>query len=59
MSAVFALPAAVRLPRTVAVRRALLAGLFLVGFVLLGIGFGTGAHAADRTPADGHRPHPR
>ncbi|MEU5301194.1 hypothetical protein ACH4YO_06840 [Streptomyces noursei] len=54
MSAVFALPAAVRLPRTVAVRRALLAGLFLVGFVLLGIGFGTGAHAADRTPADGH-----
>ncbi|MYT33246.1 MULTISPECIES: hypothetical protein [unclassified Streptomyces] len=54
MSAVFALPAAVRLPRTVAVRRALLAGLFLIGFVLLGIAFGTGAHAADRTPADGH-----
>ncbi|WP_369358250.1 hypothetical protein [Streptomyces sp. cg2] len=54
MSAVLALPAAVRLPRTVAVRRALLSGLFLIGFVLLGIAFGTGAHAADRSPADGH-----
>ncbi|KUL49588.1 hypothetical protein ADL22_08330 [Streptomyces sp. NRRL F-4489] len=50
----FVLPAAVRLPRTVAARRALLAGLFLIGFVLLGIAFGTGAHAADRTPAGGH-----
>ncbi|MFG2828956.1 hypothetical protein ACGFWI_16100 [Streptomyces sp. NPDC048434] len=49
MSAVFALPAAVRLPRTVAVRRALLAGLFLVGFVALGFAFGPGAHADDRT----------
>lgn len=46
-------PAAVRLPRTVAVRRALLAGLFLIGFVLLGVAYGSGAHAADRTPADG------
>ncbi|MFK0292997.1 hypothetical protein ACIQU6_21325 [Streptomyces sp. NPDC090442] len=54
MSAVFALPAAVRPPRTVVVRRALLAGLFLIGFVLLGVAFGTGAHAADRTPADRH-----
>ncbi|MGW1839559.1 hypothetical protein [Streptomyces sp. NPDC002067] len=41
--------AAVRLPRTVAVRRALLAGLFLVGFVALGFAFGPGAHADDRT----------
>ncbi|MEX2969342.1 hypothetical protein [Streptomyces sp. C184] len=49
MSAVLALPAAVRLPRTVAVRRALLAGLFLVGFAALGFAFGPGAHAADRT----------
>ncbi|MFE1174695.1 hypothetical protein [Streptomyces sp. NPDC058773] len=49
MSAVLVLPAAVRLPRTVAVRRALLAGLFLVGFVALGFAFGPGAHADDRT----------
>ncbi|MFB6436673.1 hypothetical protein ACFCVY_07805 [Streptomyces sp. NPDC056411] len=49
MSAVLALPAAVRIPRTVAARRALLAGLFLVGFVALGFAFGPGAHAADRT----------
>ncbi|MFB7633849.1 hypothetical protein ACFC0M_23300 [Streptomyces sp. NPDC056149] len=54
MSAVFALPAAVRPPRTVAVRRALLAGLFLIGFALLGVAFGTGAHAADRTSTDRH-----
>ncbi|MEU2361629.1 hypothetical protein AB0O47_07490 [Streptomyces noursei] len=53
MSAVFVTPAAVRLPRTVAVRRALLAGLFLIGFVLLGVAYGSGAHAADRTPVDG------
>ncbi|MEV0369977.1 hypothetical protein AB0I10_09155 [Streptomyces sp. NPDC050636] len=45
------MPAAVRLPRTVAARRALLAGLFLVGFVALGFAFGTGAHAEDRTGA--------
>lgn len=49
LSAVLALPAAVRLPRTVAARRALLAGLFLVGFVALGFAFGPGAHADDRT----------
>ena len=49
MSAVSVLPATVRLPRTVAVRRALLAGLFLVGFVALGFAFGPGAHAEDRT----------
>ncbi|WP_199896494.1 hypothetical protein [Streptomyces niger] len=48
MSAVLALPAAVRLPRTVAVRRALLIGLFLVGFVALAVAFGGAtAHAAD------------
>ncbi|MFJ8671160.1 hypothetical protein [Streptomyces sp. NPDC093589] len=44
-------PAAVRLPRTVAARRALLAGLFLVGFVALGFAFGSGAHADDRDSA--------
>lgn len=49
LSAVLVLPAAVRLPRTAAVRRALLAGLFLVGFVALGFAFGPGAHADDRT----------
>ncbi|MEU2792803.1 hypothetical protein [Streptomyces sp. NPDC007100] len=43
-----ALPAAARLPRTAVVRRALLAGLFLVGFVALGLALGDGAHAADR-----------
>ncbi|MFD7664915.1 hypothetical protein [Streptomyces sp. NPDC059788] len=48
MSAVPAPFAAVRLPRTVVVRRALLAGLFLAGFVALGFAFGGGAHAADR-----------
>lgn len=43
-----ALPAAVRLPRTVVVRRALLTGLFLIGFVALAVAFGGGtAHAAD------------
>ncbi|MFF3275713.1 hypothetical protein ACFYWU_32970 [Streptomyces chrestomyceticus] len=47
MSAVPALPAAARLPRSAAVRRALLAGLFLAGFVALGIAFGGGAQAAD------------
>ncbi|WP_158813301.1 hypothetical protein [Streptomyces rimosus] len=49
MSAVTALPAAARLPRSVVVRRALLAGLFLAGFVALGFAFGGGAQAADRT----------
>ncbi|MER7400688.1 hypothetical protein ABT381_34825 [Streptomyces sp. NPDC000151] len=50
MPAVLALPAAVRLPRTVAVRRALLSGLFLIGFVVLAVAFGGGtAHAADTT----------
>ncbi|MFI0260457.1 hypothetical protein ACH4OW_15650 [Streptomyces sp. NPDC017056] len=43
-----ALPAAARLPRTAVVRRALLAGLFLAGFVALGLALGDGAHAADR-----------
>ncbi|MFI9047840.1 hypothetical protein [Streptomyces sp. NPDC053427] len=49
MSAVLTLPAAVRLPRTVAARRALVAGLFLVAFVALGFAFGPGAHADGRT----------
>ncbi|WP_159393353.1 hypothetical protein [Streptomyces rimosus] len=49
MSAVTAPPAAARLPRSVLVRRALLAGLFLAGFVALGFAFGGGAQAADRT----------
>ncbi|WP_158706386.1 MULTISPECIES: hypothetical protein [Streptomyces] len=49
MSAVTAPPAAARLPRSVVVRRALLAGLFLAGFVALGFAFGGGAQAADRT----------
>ncbi|MCB5911204.1 hypothetical protein LIU39_28240, partial [Streptomyces sp. SF28] len=49
MSAVSVVPAAVRLPRTVAARRALLAGFFLIGFVALGFAFGPGAHADDRT----------
>ncbi|WP_158795083.1 hypothetical protein [Streptomyces sp. NRRL S-337] len=48
MSAAFALPGPVRLSRTVAVRRALVAGLFLVGFAVLGFAFGPGAHADDR-----------
>ncbi|MFB1043071.1 hypothetical protein [Streptomyces chrestomyceticus] len=47
MSAVSALPAAARLPRSAVVRRALLAGLFLAGFVALGFAFGGGAQAAD------------
>ncbi|KOT98626.1 hypothetical protein ADK86_16065 [Streptomyces sp. NRRL F-5755] len=42
-------PAAARLPRSVLVRRALLAGLFLAGFVAFGFAFGGGAQAADRT----------
>jgi hypothetical protein len=48
LSAAFALPAAVRLPRTVAARRALLAALFLGGFLALAFLFGGSAHAAER-----------
>jgi len=48
LSAAFALPAAVRLPRTVAARRALLAALFLGGFLALAFVFGGSAHAAER-----------
>ncbi|MEU9500191.1 hypothetical protein [Streptomyces sp. NPDC048196] len=72
MSAAFALPGPVRLSRTVAVRRALLAGLFLMGFAVLGFAFGPGAHADDRasspvpsgatSPAQTHpqmHPHPQ
>ncbi|QKV94424.1 hypothetical protein HUT19_23905 [Streptomyces sp. NA02950] len=51
MSAVFALPAAVRLPRTVAARRALLTAFFLGGFLALAFLFGGGAHAAERPEA--------
>ncbi|WP_432037338.1 hypothetical protein [Streptomyces cucumeris] len=46
MSAVFALSAAVRLPRTVAARRALVAAFFLGGFLALAFLFGGTAHAA-------------
>ncbi|MEU9790523.1 hypothetical protein AB0E27_07810 [Streptomyces sparsogenes] len=45
----FAVPAAVRLPRTAAARRALLAALFLGGFLALAFLFGGSAHAAERT----------
>lgn len=48
LSAAFALPAAVRLPRTVAARRALLAALFLGGFLALAFLFGGSAQAAER-----------
>lgn len=53
MSAVSAMPAAVRLPRTAAARRALLAALFLGGFLALAFLFGGSAHAAERTDAGG------
>ncbi|WP_346178300.1 hypothetical protein [Streptomyces cuspidosporus] len=46
-----AMPAAVRLPRTAAARRALLAALFLGGFLALAFLFGGSAHAAERTDA--------
>ncbi|MES4901230.1 MULTISPECIES: hypothetical protein [unclassified Streptomyces] len=47
------MPVAVRLPRTAAARRALLAALFLGGFLALAFLFGGSAHAADRTDAGG------
>ncbi len=53
MSAVSAMPVAVRLPRTAAARRALLAALFLGGFLALAFLFGGSAHAADRTDTGG------
>ncbi|WP_143645161.1 hypothetical protein [Streptomyces antioxidans] len=43
-----AVSVAVRLPRTVAARRALLAALFLGGFLALAFLFGGSAHAAER-----------
>ncbi|WP_349345131.1 hypothetical protein [Streptomyces rapamycinicus] len=49
MSVTSAMPVAVRLPRTVAARRALLAALFLGGFLALGFLFGGSAHAAERS----------
>ncbi|MEU1801108.1 hypothetical protein [Streptomyces sp. NPDC019937] len=42
------MPAAVRLPRTVAARRALTAALFLGGFLALAFLFGGSAHAAEK-----------
>ncbi|GAA1685413.1 hypothetical protein GCM10009680_26130 [Streptomyces yatensis] len=48
MSVVSAMPVTVRLPRTVAARRALLAALFLGGFLALAFLFGGSAHAAER-----------
>ncbi|MDW6061996.1 hypothetical protein SAZ11_33205 [Streptomyces sp. FXJ1.4098] len=48
-----ATPVAVRLPRTAAARRALLAALFLGGFLALAFLFGGSAHAADRTDTGG------
>ncbi|KAK1181281.1 hypothetical protein B7755_025975 [Streptomyces sp. NBS 14/10] len=47
------MPVAVRLPRTAAARRALLAALFLGGFLALAFLFGGSAHAADRTDPGG------
>ncbi|MGO4754431.1 hypothetical protein AB4212_38515, partial [Streptomyces sp. 2MCAF27] len=47
------MPVAVRLPRTAAARRALLAALFLGGFLALAFLFGGSAHAADRTDTGG------
>ncbi|MDX3227458.1 hypothetical protein [Streptomyces sp. ME19-01-6] len=47
------MPVAVRLPRTAAARRALLAALFLGGFLALAFLFGGSAHAAERTDAGG------
>ncbi|BBJ43038.1 hypothetical protein SSPO_057560 [Streptomyces antimycoticus] len=52
MSVVSAMPVTVRLPRTVAARRALLAALFLGGFLALAFLFGGSAHAADRSEQD-------
>ncbi|GHJ27550.1 hypothetical protein TPA0910_19830 [Streptomyces hygroscopicus subsp. sporocinereus] len=53
MSVVSAMSVAVRLPRTVAARRALLAALFLGGFLALAFLFGGSAHAAERSDQDG------
>ncbi|MBI0298179.1 hypothetical protein JBE04_27875 [Streptomyces sp. PRKS01-29] len=47
------MPVAVRLPRTVAARRALLAALFLGGFLALAFLFGGSAHAAERSDQGG------
>ncbi|WP_432095119.1 hypothetical protein [Streptomyces sp. bgisy100] len=53
MSASFAMPAAVRLPRTVAARRALLVVLFLGGLLGLAFLFGGSAQAADLDGSSG------
>ncbi|CDR09066.1 hypothetical protein [Streptomyces iranensis] len=53
MSVTSAMPVAVRLPRTVAARRALLAALFLGGFLALAFLFGGSAHAAERSDQGG------
>jgi hypothetical protein len=54
LSAASAVPAAVRLPRSAAVRRAVLTLLFLGGFLALACVFGGSAHAASGTD-DGRR----
>lgn len=55
LSAVFAPPAAVRLPRSAAARRALLTLLFLGGFLALAVVFGGSAHAASGPDHVSHR----
>lgn len=54
MSAVLAVPATVRLPRSVAARRALLTVFFLGGFLALAFLFGGSAHAASLPGSHGH-----
>ncbi|NLU66841.1 hypothetical protein [Streptomyces sp. HNM0574] len=51
MSAVFAVPAAVRMPRSAGARRALLTALFLGALFALGLLFGGSAQAASTTSA--------
>ncbi|MGW7521661.1 hypothetical protein ACWGJ2_39465 [Streptomyces sp. NPDC054796] len=53
MSAAFAMPAAVRLPRTAVARRALLTVFFLGGFLALAFLFGGSAHADSGPRQDG------
>lgn len=55
LSAVLAVPAAVRLPRSAAARRALLTTLLLGGFLTLAFLFGGTAHAASGTDDPGRK----
>ncbi|NLU72351.1 hypothetical protein HCC61_06595 [Streptomyces sp. HNM0575] len=55
MSVASAVPAAVRLPRTAAARRALLTMLFLGGFLALAVVFGGSANAVSGTDHDGRQ----